>query len=156
MTCQNSGQWNVQLQTCDCVDFWVGTSCERRPYSCKELKFFGYTSHTQHRLKIDVYRNQSLLVYTQCYISDTDSQTFIFSNGGAESYNKTWEEYLKGFNIGDWHWWLGLENIVAFNRMGYRTMVFMIIVQKHHFVWQFGYENFTINDAKWRVGFDIV
>lgn len=26
MTCQNKGQWNVQLQTCDCVDYWVGKS----------------------------------------------------------------------------------------------------------------------------------
>ncbi|BFZ25556.1 hypothetical protein BsWGS_28595 [Bradybaena similaris] len=146
MTCQNSGQWNVQLQTCDCGDGWVGTSCERRPYSCKELKSFRYESKI-HRVYIDVYRNLTRLAYTQCFNSERNSQTYIFRNDGAQSYNKTWTDYLKGFIIGDCNWWFGLENVRAFNRMGYRKIVFLIIVQPVNFFWEFGHENFTINDA---------
>lgn len=108
------------------------------------------------RVCIDVYRNQSLLVYTQCLNTNENSQTFIFSNGGGQSFNKTWTEYLKGFEIGDWHWWLGLENILAFNRMGHRKIVFMIIIQNINFNWEFGYENFTVSDADKGYVFELI
>ncbi|CAG5130223.1 unnamed protein product, partial [Candidula unifasciata] len=62
-------------------------------------------------------------------------------------YNKTWAEYLHGFEIGEWHWWLGLENILAFNQMGHRTIVLCIVLDSGNFAWEFRHENFTVNEA---------
>ncbi|CAG5131606.1 unnamed protein product [Candidula unifasciata] len=120
--CQNAGT-QVSPATCDCSGTrgWVGNRCERRPYSCSELSNFGYTSGTQV-FPIDIHRNNSKLVNTACNVGSNSEEVGLLKHTGQFNYNRSWDDYVNGFFYNGDNYWLGLENIYAYNKKGYANI----------------------------------
>lgn len=117
--CQNSGT-QISSTKCNCTgtNGWVGDRCERRPHNCSELSNFGYSNGTRI-FPVDLYRNNSRFVSTVCNVGSSSSEIGIIKHTGQFNFRRTWDDYVKGFFYNGDNYFLGLDNIYAYNKKGF-------------------------------------
>ena len=120
--CLHGGSWDDATGSCRCVDYWVGDQCDRRPSSCLEAGQAYNVIGTQFWVDLNV-TGATDLIYTSCLLMARGIyNTCIFKNHvDGIGFNRTWSEYVDGFKTGD-SYWLGLKNMVIFNRAGHSTI----------------------------------
>lgn len=155
--CDHKGMWNTSTATCKCSDGWVGSFCERRPQSCKELSYYGYddAKHRATFLQLPDYPS-SFLVYCSYYRDKSEFYTYILKNNGTYDNTLTWNDYVNGFFHDENNYWIGLDKIKALNDAGLiylslrvytSTQGILKIIYKQFYVGSAdtGY-NFTVGD----------
>ena len=128
--CANDGSWDSVSRSCHCVGPWTGLRCDiKPPESCFEI--YASNSSLEGWVWADIQPPTSNKpIHTLCSYTPglQNYHTFIFSNDGHGDFNKSWTDYVSGFSENEIDHWLGLDNILAYNRAGYTTVRFSVVI----------------------------
>ena len=109
-SCKNGGILDKTSLTCNCVDHWVGDTCERLPYSCEDYFQHRYSEKRERNVNIDIYRNGSS-INTFCYRINNGVYSRLFRADGKQDHNRSYSDYVYGYVINSQNFWYGLEHI---------------------------------------------
>lgn len=117
--CFHDNKWHFEDGKCKCRNGWVGEHCEKLAESCNELAQNEYPLG-DHRVTLDVMKDGSINLNLTCAItSSVNGFIVVLKHKGLGDLNKTWEEYVSGFDDGDTVTWIGLENLYLANQAGH-------------------------------------
>ncbi|KAH9520281.1 hypothetical protein Btru_060420 [Bulinus truncatus] len=148
--CMNGGVWNSVKKTCQCSDGWVGAICERYATSCAELLAYGYSYYKEHDVTMQL--TSKLAPFKgKCNLwGPSKYNTYILKTIGRLKANcRTWEDYVRGFWENSFDFWIGLDNMKAFNDAGYTNLRLDTCFVKNatYNVRDFTYKNFSMTGA---------
>ncbi|XP_070182469.1 angiopoietin-related protein 4-like, partial [Littorina saxatilis] len=105
--CKNGGVYSVDNDTCQCEAPYHGTNCTHVYRDCKDI---GNTGQTEKRPYL-IHPPASPAPFPVFCIPNLGRTYFFQQTKGDVDFNRTWQEYVRGFGQVSGDHWLGLDHV---------------------------------------------